>query len=212
MKNTKRDFIEIQIPDSIQSLSTLKLPDPSLLDYYKRLSNREIWVNINIDDDLVEYIYQIIQWNKEDRDLKIEDRKPIVVYVNSDGGSVDAVWAMCDAIETSKTPVYTVGLGKCYSSGAVLLMSGKKRFVFEHTKVLIHNGNTGMGSDVGRFINYADFTREIESRMKVYILKNTNISDELYEKKYHQDWWMFADEALELGIVTHMISNFDDIK
>jgi len=211
-KNIKRDFIEIQMPASMNSLSSLKLPDPGLYDYYTRLSNREIWLNDEVTDDLVEYTYQIMQWNREDKDIPVDERKAIKVYVNSNGGSVDAVWALCDVMKASKTPVHTVGLGNCYSSGAVLLMAGKKRFVLEHTSVLIHNGSTGMGSDVGRFINYADFTREIEARMKVYILDRTNISPELYENKYHQDWWMFADDAVKLGIATDIITSLDDIQ
>lgn len=42
-----------------------------------------------------------------------------------------------------------------------------------------------------------EFTKELEVKIKKYILSRTNISEEEYDKNYRRDWWIFADEAVE---------------
>lgn len=51
-----KDYVEFfDVTEDIGDWANLKLPDPSLLDYYKRLENREILINQNIDDGTVEW-------------------------------------------------------------------------------------------------------------------------------------------------------------
>ncbi|MFR7913791.1 hypothetical protein [Eubacterium ramulus] len=50
----------------IQDLADLKLPDPTLLDYYLRRQDRCILWNDDIEDDFVEIYQDILRWNKED--------------------------------------------------------------------------------------------------------------------------------------------------
>lgn len=60
-----KDYVEFfDVTEDIGDWANLKLPDPSLLDYYKRLENREILINQNIDDGTVEWTQEIIQWNR----------------------------------------------------------------------------------------------------------------------------------------------------
>ena len=64
------------------------------------------------------------------RDLDaIDDDAPLTIYINSDGGSVSAVFTIIDLLLMSHTPAITIGLGKCYSSGGLLLMAGHKRLL-----------------------------------------------------------------------------------
>ena len=50
-----------------------------MIDYYKRLKNREILINQDIDDWVVEWTQEIIEWNRIDKNegIPIEDRIPI---------------------------------------------------------------------------------------------------------------------------------------
>lgn len=45
-------------------------------------------------------------WNLMDKDIPIEERMPIKVYINSYGGSVTAGLTIVDAITMSKTSLY----------------------------------------------------------------------------------------------------------
>ena len=125
--------------EDIQDLMEDVLPEPSLLEYYRRLKKREILWNDEIDDATIDIALYIRKWNAEDRGIEPKDRRPIKILINSDGGSVDTVLHIIDMIHLSKTPVYTIGMGRVYSAGGLLLMAGHKRYIFPHTSCLIHD-------------------------------------------------------------------------
>ena len=56
-----KDFFEIDVMKDMSECANVKLPDPTLLDYYKRLNNREILINQEIDDGIVEWTQEIIE-------------------------------------------------------------------------------------------------------------------------------------------------------
>ena len=46
------------------------------------LENRRLFINDVIDT----IVYHILRYNREDKDIPIESRKPILLYVNTNGG------------------------------------------------------------------------------------------------------------------------------
>lgn len=206
----KNNF-EILIEPEIKELSSLKLPDPTLFDFYRRDSNRHIWWNIDVDESLVENSYRILEWNKEDEGIPVKDRKPIKIFINTNGGCLNSVLNFINVIQLSKTPIYTIGMGKCYSAGGLLLMSGHKRYIFNDTTVLIHDGSTGAMGNTGKVIDNLEFTQKTEKRVKNFVLNNTKIKKEDYDKNYRRDWFLFSDEVIEFGIADKIITNLDEI-
>lgn len=197
---------------NVGDMANLKLPDPYLLDIYARRKDRCILWNCDIDDDFVEIYQDILRWNREDIGKKIEEMKPIKIYINSDGGSVSAVFAIIDLIRMSKTPIFTIGLGKCYSSGGLLLMAGHKRLILPSCTVLIHDGRGGSYGDTGKVLDNLEFTKELEKRVKKYILSMTSISEKEYDANYRRDWWIFADDAVnKYGIADKVIGNITEM-
>jgi len=211
-----KDYLEFDVLESsnLSDIVSVKLPDPSLLDYYIRRENRCILWNDDIEDDFVEIYQDILRWNKEDIDNKIEQKncKPIKIYINSDGGSVSAVFTIIDLLLMSYTPVITIGLGKCYSSGGLLLMAGHKRLLLPNCTVLIHDGQSGSYGSVGKMLDNLEFTKELEGKIKKYILSRTTITEEDYDKNYRRDWWIFADDCINrYGIADKIVKNIDEI-
>lgn len=208
-----KDFVTLEFGKTYEEMANVKLPDPILLDYYNRLSNREIWINTDIDETVVEWTQQILQWNRDDEGLEISERKPIKVFINSNGGCSNSIMHLITVLQLSKTPVMTIGLGKCYSSGGLLLMSGNKgmRYIFDSTSILIHDGGTGSASDTGKFIDYAEYIKMTEKRIKKYILHNTKINEEEYDKNYRRDWWILSEDAIRLGVADKIITSLDEI-
>lgn len=137
-----KDYITLDVIDDTElgNYANVKLPDPTLLDYYSRRDDRCILWNDEIDDGFIEIYQDIIRWNREDVGKDVSKMKPIRIYINSDGGSVSAVFAIIDLIKLSKVPIITIGLGKCYSSGGLLLMAGHKRLLLPSCTVLVHDG------------------------------------------------------------------------
>lgn len=197
--------------EDVQELIEDVLPDPSLLEFYRRLKKREILWNDEIDDTTIDIALYIKKWNEEDRGIAAENRKPIKIFINSDGGSVDTVLHIIDMIHLSKTPVYTIGMGRVYSAGGLLLMAGHKRYIFSHTSCLIHDGSSGAIGSIGKMLDNLEFTKELEKRMKAYILSSTRITEDVYDRNYRRDWFMFSEEMIELGIADEVVTDIDTI-
>ena len=158
-----KDMFELDIMSDIGDYANIKLPDPTLLDYYKRLNNREILINQGIDDGIVEWTQEIIDWNKEDKDIKdYSKRKPIKIFINSNGGSLNAIMELITICNLSKTPVYAIGMGKCYSAGGLLLMGIPKgnRYILSTTEALVHDGSTGSMGDTGKVLDDLEQTKK----------------------------------------------------
>ena len=76
---------------------------------YMKVSNRELQLD-TLTPQIAESIDAYIRfWNIADDELgmSLSDREPIKIYINSIGGSLDAAMTIMNAIQMSKTPVYT---------------------------------------------------------------------------------------------------------
>ena len=71
---------------SLDDDSEKGLPDPELLMFYKNLANREIWLESEISIDTLELNKLILNFNKMDAGIPVEERKPIKIYIYSYGG------------------------------------------------------------------------------------------------------------------------------
>lgn len=184
--------------------------------YVLNLSNqlsREITITDVIDEEIGDAVESIIRfWNKVDDESHVSkaNREPIKIYINTPGGSLHATLTMVDAIKMSETPVYTINTGTAFSGGFFIFISGHMRYSYPHATFLFHEGSTGGGGpqDAGKFRNYASFYDKMLEQLEVLTLENTNITKEVYDKHKLDDWWIFADEALELGICDEIIDNF----
>lgn len=209
-----KDYVEFfDVTEDIGDWANLKLPDPSLLDYYKRLENREILINQNIDDGTVEWTQEIIQWNREDKDIPVKDRKPIKIFINSNGGSLNSIMELITMCNLSKTPVYAIGMGKCYSAGGLLLMGIPKgnRYILNTTEALIHDGSTGTFGDTGKVLDDLEYTRKTEEFTKKFILDHTDIPENEYDKNYRRNWWLDSNEIIEYGVADKIVENIDEL-
>ena len=210
MKNHNCREFETDFED-VQGLMDETLPDPCLLEYYRRLKKREILWNDEISDETVDIALYIRKWNEEDKGTDPKDRKPIKIFINSDGGSVDAVMHVIDMILLSKTPVITIGMCTVYSAGGLLLMAGHKRYIFSYTSCLIHDGSSGAIGSIGKLLDNLEFTKRLEEKMKQYILTRTRITQEIYDQNYRRDWFLFSDEMIDFGVADEIVTDIDTI-
>lgn len=193
--------LDIEAPNKV----TTKLEEYLEVKDYNR---RVLFINDVIDDTLLDYIVMSIhRFNIDDEEagIEVKDRTPIQIHINSDGGSIEAMFATISAIINSKTPVHTYDTGKAYSAGGLILMAGHKRFAYKYSTVLVHQGSTGAQGNTSSVMDTLEFYKKTEEVIKDYITTRTKITSELYDKKYKQEWFMYADEALEHGIIDEII-------
>lgn len=178
----------------------------------KDLQNRKLYFNSEVDMCSVEEIVKhIIRYNVEDKGIPVEERVPIKLYITSPGGDVYSGFELVDVIESSKTPVYTINLGYQFSMGFVLGIAGHKRFASKHAKFLWHDGTSGALNSSAKARDEIAFQSRNEERIREFVLSHTNIDPDLYDSKLRVEWYMFADEAKELGAVDYIIGEDCDI-
>lgn len=187
------------------------LPDPEIIDYYTDIENRRIWIDYDIDDTLLEVVKQIFKYNQEDRDIPIEKRKPIKIFIYTYGGALDAMFALIDAIMLSKTPVYTYNMGLAMSAGFQILISGHKRFATALSTALYHSGSGGTsGTFEQTEAQMKEYKRKV-AIMQEHCLKRTKINKSLFSKNKTKDWFMSSQEQLEYGVVDKIVNDIDEI-
>lgn len=197
----------------LQLLEENKKEVKNFADVLNLSNNLDRHLNVgHIDDETGDIVEDIIRfWNKVDNDagVPIEERQPIKIYINSEGGSLWATFTIMDAIKLSKTPVYTINVGIAYSGGFFTFICGHKRFAYPHSSFLFHEGNMTLGNmDANKFRNTADFYDKQLALIEKVVLERTNIAQENYNKHKKDDWWILAEEALELGICDEIIKDF----
>ena len=164
----------------------------------------------DVTDEAAETIAHLIRmWNIIDRVIEPSSRKPIKLFIDSCGGSVTAGFTIINAISLSKTPVYTINMGTAYSMGLCILAAGHKRFAYKDATFLFHEGSTDIGQiDAGKFKNYSKFYEMLLEKIKIFLLTHTNMTEEMYKEKYRDEWWFFADEAIEYGFIDEILEEF----
>ena len=170
------------------------------------IQNRVLLINEHITDVTVDnQVMCILRWNAEDKDLPVDKRKTITIYINSEGGSSFDGQALIDVILASKTKVRTVALGMVASMAYLIYIAGHERIAFANAALLQHEGETNVGGVTSKARDTMEFFDDMEDRIRKYILSRTAITDEKYEAVYKKEWWMYAQEAKEFGIVDRII-------
>jgi len=199
--------LDIVIPPE----ADVKLPDPSLLAYYNDKQERAIWIDSDIDDCTYEITKQIYEYNRQDKDIPVESRKPIRIYINSFGGDLYQCFALISAIGASKTPVYTINTGVAMSAGLVILLSGHKKFAMKYSTALIHAGSGAVGGSYEETQTAMENYKKLVDTMKNYILERTNIDAKTLSRKWTKDWYLFGSEQADCGIADKIVDNIEEI-
>lgn len=180
--------------------------------YIEDLKERKLFLNTDIDQfSIAAIVRHILKYNHEDKEIPVENRKPIVLYLVSNGGCVDSGFELIDIIKSSKTPVYTVNLGYQYSMGFLIGLAGHKRFATKNAKFLMHDGSMVAYDSTAKLEDQMEFRKRNEERIKNYVLSTSNITSEEYDSKRRVEWYMFAEEAKEKGFVDYIIGEDCDI-
>ena len=170
--------------------------------------NREIVIS-DIDFGLGASVDALIRfWNYQDKDIPIGDRKPIKLYIDSNGGSLTDTLSIVDSVKMSKTPVIGVCTGTAYSGGFFILISCDKRIAYPHASFLFHEGATQNGGTSGQFENYTAFYKKQLNQLKEIVLQTTKIDEEEYQTIKREDIWYDAEEALKKGIIDEIAEEF----
>ena len=140
---------------------------------------------------------------------------PILLVINSPGGSVDSGFAIWDQIKMITSPVTTLVTGLAASMGSVLSLAAepKKRFATPSARIMIHQPLIS-GVIQGQATDLEIQAKEIiKTRNQIIDLyaKATGKDVGIIEKTIDRDTWMTADEAMEFGLLDGIISSYEEL-
>lgn len=175
-----------------------------LMKYYA--DKRVLIINKDIDNNVIEsYAIRILRWNDEDGDILPEKRHPITILIHSCGGDLYSTLFLIDIIKQSKTPIRTVGMGFVASAAYYIYINGHDRLAFENTVFLQHDGTISIADSNSKVKDFIAFNDLMEERIKEFILAQTKIDAEFYDKTFDKEYYFFADKGKELGVVDKII-------
>ena len=144
----------------------------------------------------------------------IDESMPILVYIDSYGGYIDALNNMLDTIEQVPNQIVTVCTGKAMSCGAVLLAAGDFRFCGRNSRVMVHQGSSGAGGPIESLQNDVDESKRINKQLMTKIAERCGMTFAQFKKEMKdrlhrdddeaRDLYLPPEAALELGIVDYV--------
>ena len=157
-------------------------------------------------------IRQIIEYNEEDKELRPDERIPIRLFINSPGGNVSEGFPLVSAIELSKTPVYTINIGKWASMAFWIGITGHKRFALPYTEFLMHEGSLFTAGSVGSVQDTVDFNQRYkEEVIRAHVLKHSKMAPKEYDATLRREYYMLPEDALKHGFSDEIITDINAI-
>jgi len=161
---------------------------------------------IGMKDD--RYRKEMEQWGK-DNGISMDGLRitPIQLYLNTQGGSCYDGLALYDAIAASKTPVEIVCQGRIMSMGVIVILASNVRRAHKNTTFMIHQVSGFLFGKMKDMAENWEETKRINDILFDIITAKTKISGETLKDlvDHKKDWFMTAQEALELGLITEII-------
>lgn len=182
---------------------------PEIIQYMEDRERHRFYLDSYIDENYtcLEIAKNIIALNNEG----LVKPKPIYLYIYCYGGDIEQAFMLCDVIENSKIPVYTVALGPTMSSGCVVFLAGHKRFAYPHANLMLHYGKCVLDEEIEKIDeerkkrikqNYERSMQELRD----YICRKIPIDPAALHGKLQNEWYITREEMLSYKIVDEILA------
>ncbi len=140
--------------------------------------------------------------------------EPIKIFIDSPGGDANAGYAIFDMIRFVKPDVYLVGMGLVASAAALILLASPKQFrkALPNSQYLIHQPLSGMRGVATDIEIHAREIEKMRDRINKLIAEETGKPLEQVEKDTDRDFWMDAEEAIDYGLISGVVSKRHELE
>ncbi|HWB40898.1 MAG TPA: ATP-dependent Clp protease proteolytic subunit [Gemmatimonadales bacterium] len=145
--------------------------------------------------------------------LAAESESDITVYLNSQGGHVEAGDTIHDLIRFIRPRVRMIGTGWVASAGALIYVAAPKelRFCLPNTRFLLHQPAGGAGGTASDIDIEAREILRMRDRLNRIFARETGQPLERIEEDTHRNFWLSAEAALRYGLVGRIIERVGDL-
>jgi len=205
VQNTQEEYIEITEAELQQIIA--QASENADITNAERVENtlfddRIIYLSGVVDEDLTYNLIPLIHYynSLDDRfEVPVEERIPIRIYVDSEGGEVYKGLNILSTMKSSKTPIWTYLEGSIgMSMGMVLFLGGHVRHMGEYGTLLYHQ--IRFATDVQTLEeaqNLLNHYLNVQNKIDNFIIKRTSIPKEKLEEYKHRniDWYIDFETA-----------------
>src|SRR5690606_8503062 len=169
---------------------------------------RTIVISGGIDQEIAERVVaQLLALSAAD------PKAPITIYINSQGGHVEAGDTIHDLIRFVSPPVRMVGTGWVASAGALIYVAvpREQRFCLPNTRFLLHQPAGGMGGSAADIAIEAKEIVKMRERLNRIFARETGQTLARIEDDTTRNFWLSAEEAKTYGLVGSIIASQDEL-
>jgi ATP-dependent Clp protease protease subunit len=141
---------------------------------------------------------------------------PIFLFINdSPGGSVMEGFKILRAMQASQAPVYVVVRAYAASMAAVLTSLAKRSFAYPDAIILHHQVAGRVSGNLTEQSEYVAMSRKWFKRLLTPVADKMGISLDAFQQAMYQhdstgDWQEFANDAINLKWIDHVILEIED--
>ena len=171
------------------------------------LRARTIVISGEINQKLAAYVTgQLLAMSAESDD-------DITVYINSQGGHVEAGDTIHDMLRFVTPRVLIVGTGWVASAGALIYVAVPRdqRYALPNTRFLLHQPAGGAGGTASDIEIEAREILRMRDRLNRIFARETGQSLERIEEDTHPNFWLDAESAVKYGIVGKIINKASEL-
>ena len=146
--------------------------------------------------------------------LAAESESDITVFINSQGGHVEAGDTIHDLMRFIRPRIRVIGTGWVASAGALIYVAvpREQRFCLPNTRFLLHQPSGGSGGTASDIDIEAREILRMRDRLNRIFSRETGQPLERIEEDTHRNFWLSAEAALRYGLVGRIIERTSDLE
>ena len=192
------------------------------LDAQKKYRDREKELSVDEENHLYRFdgevskssvsrcMGKLTQWSRLDPKCDIE------IIFASPGGEIISGFELFDFIQSLRNKghhITTGSLGYAASMAGILLMAGDTRWIGHQSWMMIHRAAFGAYGKTFEIEDEVRFVRRIEERIVDIFTKRSKLTKQKIKRNWdRKDWWISADECLELELVDEIRAMMPEYK
>ena len=146
--------------------------------------------------------------------LATDSDADITVFINSQGGHVEAGDTIHDLLRFVRPRIRMIGTGWVASAGALIYVAvpREQRFCLPNTRFLLHQPAGGAGGTASDIDIEAREILRMRDRLNRIFARETGQPLERIEEDTHRNFWLGAEAALRYGLVGRIIEKVTDLE
>ena len=140
-------------------------------------------------------------------DEKADEKKELIMLINSTGGNVNEAFAIIDLLEMIPNPIITINIGRADSCAGIIFIHGNERLMAKHAQFQFHTLSSNFEKGSISTIDLATHTSNIQKLSNItqeFLLKKTKLPTDLIESslRSYSGTTLYLEECLKYEVAT----------